>query len=55
MDMPSFLLAGDKARLFSSLKISNKEQIATATVLSVMRLIPELLPGLRLRKLGPLI
>jgi len=33
---------GKAARLFPSLKTSNKEQIATSTLLAVFRLVPEL-------------
>ena len=46
MNLPNFLTAGQKARLFSSLKLSNKEQIATSTLLGVFRLVPELLSHL---------
>ena len=45
-ELPSYLSAGQQARLFSSLKLSNKEQIATATLLAVFRLVPELLSQL---------
>lgn len=37
---------GKPARLFSALKLSNKEQIATSTLLAVFRLVPELLSEL---------
>ncbi|MDG2467073.1 MAG: hypothetical protein P8N97_07605 [Alphaproteobacteria bacterium] len=47
MDMfPANIKDGKPARLFSSLKISNKEQIATSTLLAVFRIIPELLADL---------
>jgi len=45
-NLPSQLASGHRARLFSSLKISNKERIATSTVLAVFRIIPELLAEL---------
>ncbi len=44
--LPTKLKRGSKARLFSSLKISNKEQIATSTVLAVFKVIPQILPEL---------
>lgn len=46
MDLPSQLSAGTPARLFSSLKLSNKELIATSSILAVFRLVPELLSDL---------
>ena len=46
MEMPPQITGGQQARLFSSLKLSNKEQIATATLLAVFRLVPELLGNL---------
>ena len=46
MDLPPQITGGQQARLFSSLKLSNKEQIATATLLAVFRLVPELLGNL---------
>lgn len=44
--LPSHLSSGKHARLFSSLKLSNKELIATSTLLAVFRIIPELLAEL---------
>jgi len=44
--LPNHLSSGKHARLFSSLKLSNKELIATSTLLAVFRIIPELLAEL---------
>lgn len=44
--LPNHLSSGKQARLFSSLKLSNKELIATSTVLAVFRVMPELLAEL---------
>lgn len=41
--LPKQLVSGKQSRLFSSLKLSNKELIATSTLLAVFRLVPELL------------
>ena len=45
-DWSKHVSRGKPARLFSSLKLSNKEQIATSTLLAVFRLVPELLSEL---------
>jgi hypothetical protein len=44
--LPHQLISGKQARLFSSLKLSNKELIATSTLLAVFRIVPELLAEL---------
>ena len=44
--LPHQLISGKQSRLFSSLKLSNKELIATSTLLAVFRLVPELLAEL---------
>jgi len=36
--LPNQLVSGKQSRLFSSLKLSNKELIATSTLLAVFRL-----------------
>lgn len=46
MQLPSNITSGQQSRLFSSLKLSNKELIATSTILAVFRLVPELLAQL---------
>lgn len=45
-ELHSYVKLGQPARLFSSLKSSNKEQIATSTLLSIFRFVPELLAEL---------
>ena len=45
-ELPNKLVSGQQARLFSSLKLSNKELIATSTILAVFRIVPELLAEL---------
>ena len=44
--LPKQLISGKQSRLFSSLKLSNKELIATSTLLAVFRMVPELLAEL---------
>ncbi len=44
--LPKQLISGKQSRLFSSLKLSNKELIATSTLLAVFRIVPELLAEL---------
>ena len=46
INLPKQLISGKQSRLFSSLKLSNKELIATSTLLAVFRLVPELLAEL---------
>lgn len=46
IQLPNKITGGQQSRLFSSLKLSNKELIATSTVLAVFRLVPELLAQL---------
>ncbi|MDA8716682.1 hypothetical protein N9M78_01855 [Alphaproteobacteria bacterium] len=44
--LPNQIVSGKQSRLFSSLKLSNKELIATSTLFAVLRLVPELLAEL---------